>query len=99
MLNWQEFLRQGMRPVLRDSFLTEEHNELLQMSSASADTRNRYLPITTYLRLEKCVMTMANRISTDASNSFSVTDILIECPEGIYRLPALFPVVYPRCCL
>jgi hypothetical protein len=31
--------------------------------------------------------------------SFSVTDIPIECSEVIKRFPALFPVMYPRCCL
>jgi len=58
-----------MRPILRHSFLAEEHNEILQMSYSSADTRNRYLTITTYLSLEKCVMTIGNGIATDASNT------------------------------
>jgi len=31
--------------------------------------------------------------------SFNVTYILIECLEGIERLPALFPVMYRRCSL
>jgi hypothetical protein len=26
---------------------------------------------------------------------FSVTDILIECPEGTERMPALFRITYP----
>ena len=47
MVNWQEFLRQRIRPVLRHSFLAEEHNEILQISYASADTGTRYLLITT----------------------------------------------------
>jgi hypothetical protein len=55
-----------MRPILRNYFLAEEHNEILQMYYASADTRTRRLRLTTELSLEKYVMIMENMIATDA---------------------------------